>query len=102
AFDKNDTGLAPTDYWQSLWKDYQRPENAKVYKETGNGPAYEMAEVNDSVYIDGRMTQKVIRDIKKLKHINKPFFLTAGFISNHLPFNAPKKYWDLYPDDSIQ
>tara|TARA_B100000809_G_scaffold266123_1_gene327444 strand:+ start:12073 stop:12825 length:753 start_codon:yes stop_codon:yes gene_type:complete len=48
------------------------------------------------------MTQKVIRDLKKLKSSNKPFFLTAGFISNHLPFNAPKKYWDLYPTESIK
>lgn len=102
AFDKNDTGLAPTDYWQSLWKDYQLPKNKKLYKETGTGPAYEKADVNDTTYIDGLMTQKVIRDLKKLKKSNKPFFLTAGFIVNHLPFNAPKKYWDLYPDDSIE
>ena len=27
AFDKNDQGLAPLDYWQSLWKDYQLAEN---------------------------------------------------------------------------
>ncbi len=102
AFDKNDQGLAPTDYWQSLWKDYQLPENRKLYKQTGTGPAYEKAPVNDSTYIDGLMTQKVIRDLKKLKNSNKPFFLTAGFISNHLPFNAPEKYWDLYPEDSIE
>ena len=25
AFDENDKGLLPTDYWQSLWKDYQNP-----------------------------------------------------------------------------
>tara|TARA_B100000809_G_scaffold266123_1_gene327443 strand:+ start:11459 stop:12007 length:549 start_codon:yes stop_codon:yes gene_type:complete len=29
AFDKNDKGLAPTDHWQTLWKDYQLPENRK-------------------------------------------------------------------------
>ena len=102
AFEANDQGLSPTDYWQSLWRDYQLPENIKLYKETGTGPAYEMADVNDSTYIDGLMTQKVIRDLKKLKKSNKPFFLTAGFITNHLPFNAPKKYWDLYPHESIK
>ncbi|WP_084708827.1 sulfatase [Siansivirga zeaxanthinifaciens] len=102
AFDANDKGLSPTDYWQSLWRDYQLPENIKLYQETGTGPAYEMADVSDSTYIDGLMTKKVIRDLKKLKKSNKPFFLTAGFIVNHLPFNAPKKYWDLYPQESIK
>lgn len=102
AFDDNDKGLSPTDYWQSLWKDYQNPKNIAEYKATNTGPAYEKSEVNDSVYIDGLMTEKVIRDIKKLKNSDKPFFLTAGFISPHLPFNAPKKYWDLYNRNQIK
>jgi len=102
AFDKNDKGLAPTDYWQSLWKDYQLPENHKEYVETGKGPAFEKADVNDTTYIDGLLTQKVIRDIKKLKNSDKPFLLTAGFISNHLPFNAPAHHWDKYPDAEIK
>ncbi len=102
AFDKNNKELAPTDYWQSLWKDYQNSENRMLYKETDTGPAYEKAEVHDTTYIDGLMTQKVIRDLRKLKNNGKSFFLTAGFIANHLPFNAPKKYWDLYPEESIK
>jgi len=101
AFDKNNKGLAPTDYWQSLWKDYQNPANISNYKNTDTGPAYESADVTDSIYIDGLLTEKVIRDLKKLKKSGKPFFLSAGFISPHLPFNAPKKYWDLYDRNTI-
>ena len=101
AFDKNNKGLAPTDYWQSLWKDYQNPTNISNYKNTDTGPAYESADVTDSIYIDGLLTEKVIRDLKKLKKSGKPFFLSAGFISPHLPFNAPKKYWDLYDRNTI-
>ena len=102
AFDKNDKGLAPTDYWQSLWKDYHLQKNIKLYKETGTGPAYESADVVDSTYIDGLMAKKVIRDIKKLKKSGKPFLLTAGFISNHLPFNAPSRHWDKYSKEEIK
>lgn len=102
AFDKNDRRLAPTDWWQSLWKDYQNPKNRVEYKVTNTGPAYEKAVVNDSVYIDGLLTEKVIRDLKKLKKSKKPFFLTAGFISPHLPFNTPKKYWDLYDRSKVK
>ena len=102
AFDANDANLSPTDYWQTLWKDYQIQENIAEYKATNTGPAYEKAAVSDSTYIDGIMTEKVIRDLKKLSKSAKPFFLTAGFISPHLPFNAPKKYWDLYAIESIK
>ncbi len=102
AFDKNNLGLAPTDYWQGLWKDYQNEANAKIYKETDLGPAFESAPINDSVYIDGIMTQKVIKDIKKFKKTGEPFFLTAGFISNHLPFNAPTSHWDKYDKNDIK
>ena len=101
AFDKNNKGLAPTDYWQSLWKDYQNPTNISNYKTTDTGPSYESAHVSDFTYIDGLLTEKVIKDIKKLKKSDKPFFLSAGFISPHLPFNAPKKYWDLYDRNNI-
>lgn len=32
----------------------------------------------------------------------QPFFLALGFIKPHLPFVAPKQYFDLFPLDSIQ
>src|SRR5690606_14944432 len=31
----------------------------------------------------------------------EPFFLAVGFKTTHLPFSAPKKYWDLYDADAI-
>ena len=102
AFDKNNQDLSPTNYWQSLWKDYHLPENIALYKETGTGPAYESAPVSDSTYIDGLMANKVISDIRKLKKSGKPFLLTAGFISNHLPFNAPAHHWDKYSRENIK
>ena len=98
----NPKGISPVDWWESLWKDYQSKENKDLEILTGKGPAYELANVNDSILIDGILTNKVIRDIKKLKNQSSPFFLTAGFISNHLPFIAPKKYWDIYNLDSIK
>ncbi len=102
AFDKNDQGLSPLDYWQSLWRDYQLAENIELYKATGTGPAYESADVSDNAYIDGLLTDKVIRDLKRLKTNDKPFLLTAGFIAPHLPFNAPTKYWDMYDRKEIK
>ena len=31
----------------------------------------------------------------------KPFFMAIGFIRPHVPYTAPRKYFDLYPLDSI-
>ncbi|WP_289055408.1 sulfatase [Carboxylicivirga marina] len=102
AFEKNPEGLAPTDWWQSLWRDYMLPENISVYKTTDRGPAFESANVPDTAYIDGLMAQKVIRDLEKLKKQDEPFFLTAGFISPHLPFNAPSRHWNKYNRQDIK
>ena len=102
AFDKNDKGLTPSEYWESIWRDYHIAENAEFYKKTNKGPSTENADVSDSTYIDGIMANKVINDIKKLSKSDKPFFLTAGFISNHLPFNSPLKYWNKYPKEVIK
>lgn len=33
---------------------------------------------------------------------DKPFFLSIGFHKPHMPWNVPKKYFDLYPLDKIQ
>ncbi len=40
-------------------------------------------------------------EVLKRKH-DKPFFLAPGMIRPHLPFYAPKKYFDMYPLDKIE
>ena len=60
----------------------------------GVGPAYEAADVADDAYPDGVTCEKALAEIKRLK--DRPFFLAVGFVKPHLPFNAPKKYWDMY------
>ena len=43
-----------------------------------------------------------ISALQTLKEKETPFFLAVGFLKPHLPFVAPKKYYDLYPPDSIR
>lgn len=63
------------------------------------GPPVEMAEVDDDVYQDGAVALQAIEALQRYK--DQPFFLCVGFSKPHLPFNAPKKYWDLYQRESF-
>jgi len=65
------------------------------------GPAFESADVPDSAYIDGYNTELALRKLKDFKAESKPFFMAVGFHKPHLPFVAPKKYWDMYPLEDI-
>ncbi|MSR32623.1 MAG: iduronate-2-sulfatase [Gemmataceae bacterium] len=61
------------------------------------GAAYESAEVADNAYGDGLLAEEAVRRLKiAAAKPDQPFFLAVGFLKPHLPFCAPKKYWDLY------
>ncbi len=61
------------------------------------GAAYESADVDDSTYGDGKIADEAIQRLQAAKgRPDQPFFIAVGFVKPHLPFCAPKKYWDLY------
>ena len=67
------------------------------------GAAYESADVPDNAYPDGKIADEAIRRLRAAKeNPSEPFFLAVGFLKPHLPFCAPKRYWDLYRHESFQ
>ncbi|MCP4257987.1 MAG: sulfatase [Planctomycetes bacterium] len=79
----------------------QMEQYNKAYpKMQGRGPAFEAADVPDNSYPDGFNTDYAIKQLNRLKH--KPFFIAMGLYKPHLPFNAPKKYWDMYKPEDIK
>lgn len=61
------------------------------------GAAWEAPDVEDQGYADGRVAEEGIRRLEAAKaREGAPFFLALGFVKPHLPFTAPKKYWDLH------
>lgn len=86
-------------------KGYINPENIEAMKldPKKNGPSTEIATSKNAAYeyADGKIVKKTIEDINKAVSSGKPFFIASGFRKPHLPFNAPKKYWDLYQRDKL-
>ena len=77
-----------------------RKRDATKPARKGIGPAFDADDVPDNGYPDGAIADKAIAELRRLK--DKPFFLAVGFYKPHLPFNAPKRYWDLYDRSKIQ
>ncbi len=73
-----------------------------ILEKNKRGPFYEAPDVPDNTYIDGQTCEKTIQDLQRIAKLDQPFFMACGFVRPHLPFYAPKKYWDLYDKDSIE
>jgi arylsulfatase A-like enzyme len=78
------------------------PETTRRLSAKKRGRIFESPDVPDDAYFDGQVAQKTIKDLQRLKQSGKPFFLACGFIRPHMPFYAPRKYWDLYQRDQIE
>jgi arylsulfatase A-like enzyme len=88
--------------WQTGWNAFFAYANGENRQSLGKQvPPYEMGTVDDQGYPDGLTLLTAIDQLHQLKNNNQPFFLGVGFFKPHLPFNAPKKYWDLYVRDSL-
>lgn len=76
-----------------------KAEESRTGRRIVRGPPYEYSEQPDDVYPDSQIAQKAVETMRRIK--DEPFFLAVGFRRPHLPFNCPKKYWDLYPEQPI-
>lgn len=94
-------------YFEKEQNSYLKPENIalmKRLKEEGvkplKGPAFEDADVPDEAYKDGRAANYAIETLQKVK--DDKFIMFVGLSKPHLPYNAPKKYWDLYDKNDFK
>jgi iduronate 2-sulfatase len=72
----------------------------KELRTASKGVAMEAGDVEDSFYGDGKVADEAIQQLRSAG--DKPFFMAVGFRKPHLPFVAPKKYWDMYDPAAIQ
>ncbi|MHC4996480.1 MAG: sulfatase [Planctomycetota bacterium] len=72
------------------------------HKYEGKGtvrPAYEIYDGADALHGDYQTADMAIAAMRENR--DRPFFIAVGFYKPHLPFVAPKRYWDLYDEDEI-
>jgi arylsulfatase A-like enzyme len=89
------------------WQGYANAENRAVAenhrrkKAKQRPPAWEIGECDDEGYRDGRLASAAIEAMRSASRRDEPWFITPGFVKPHLPFCAPRKYWELYDRDEI-
>ena len=64
------------------------------------GLPWEAPDVADAELADGAIAEGAVNILREVK--DRPFFVAVGFLNPHLPFVAPKKYWDLYSPADIR
>lgn len=72
----------------------QPPTDGGAKGEDQRGSPTESADVPDDTYADGLIAAEAVKKLAAVKASDAPFFLAVGFLKPHLPFVAPKKYWD--------
>lgn len=65
-----------------------------IERKGGNVMTIVKAAGDDLVHSDGKTAEKASQLIRE--HKNEPFFLAVGFVRPHVPFVAPKSYFDPY------
>ncbi len=92
----------PVGKWKTAWNAFfGYADGTNRNTQAKQVAPYESAAVPDTAYPDGLIAEKAIDKLDELSMSSDPFLLAVGFFKPHLPFTAPKTYWDLYEPDSL-
>jgi iduronate 2-sulfatase len=103
GLDRSHSWDAFTPGWKNQFAGPEKAEQRRLATQSADVriPAVEGIDVPDARYTEGHITRLAV-DFLEQYDADKPFFLAVGFPKPHLPFVAPKKYWDLYERANIR
>ncbi len=81
------------------------PKGGSQIIEYGNGFSLCGGPLDPEDMPDGRMPDELIADwaVERLgEEGDEPFFLAVGLVRPHVPFTAPRRFFELYDEDSIE
>ena len=92
-------GLGWPEQWTTIGK--EKSIKGKINNRSVGGIAFGPIESDDDATVsDTSIADFGIAELGK-KH-DKPFFLTSGFHKPHMPWNVPRKYYDMHPLGRIE
>jgi iduronate 2-sulfatase len=100
------SGLDDPPSWQQVFnpRGRDKDDEDKIFSlepgKFGGTLSWLAAEGGDDEQTDGIGAAEAIKLLEQ--HKDEPFFIAAGFYRPHTPYVAPKKYFDLYPLDTIE
>lgn len=74
--------------------------NAEPHRKISAALSWLAADGEDKEQTDGQIASEAIRLMTT--HRDEPFFLGVGFFRPHTPYVAPKKYFELYPIETLR
>ncbi|MEZ6038964.1 MAG: sulfatase [Planctomycetaceae bacterium] len=96
--------------WERSWiPNSPWPHSQAMMHGYGNGLArrpgkshpFEAFDGPDEAYPDAWVAGDAIQTLDELQSGEQPWFFAVGFFKPHLPFAAPKRWWDLHDADNL-